>query len=151
MAVKKIAMRGTPIEEELYADATITPGQLLEVTATGVKRHATGGGQAYPMFALADTFLGNGIDDDYLVGVRTRVGTFPPGSHVWAFIADGEDIAIGDFLESNGNGDLREEVIDSVTTDVKTNSVVAVAREAIDLSGSAGADPDSRRCKVMIV
>lgn len=150
MAVKKIGVTGTPLEYEYKADAAITPGDLLEVTSTGVKVHATAGGRAIPMFAGIDKWQGRDIDDDYATGDRVNVQVFPPGSKVNALIKDGEDIAVWDFLESGAGGDLREVDADASVGDVVTGSVIAVALEALDLTGSSTQTAADRRCLVMI-
>lgn len=151
MAIKKIFVRGEPIREEKKADAAITPGHLCEITSTGVKVHATAGGRAYALFAEEDYLQGNEIGTAYTTANRVLLGTAPPGAFVYAIIKDGEDIAVGDFLESGGSGELREVDADPSVGTVVTGSVIAVAEAALDLSGSSGADPASARCLVRIV
>lgn len=150
MAIKKVGVTGTPMEYEYKADAAITPGDLLEITSTGVKVHATAGGRALPIFAGIDKWQGRDIDDDYAASDRVNVQVYPPGSIVNALIKDGEDIAVWDFLESGDGGDLREVDTDSGVAGVVTGSVIAVALEALDLTGSSTQQATDRRCKVMI-
>lgn len=148
-----ITLKGTPIKHEAKADAgDIYPGFLCERTATGVKKHATLGGNAYPMFALEDDHKGNDVADVYIISNDVFLGVFPPGSEVSALLADGENAtAFTSFLESHGDGYLQ--VIDADTSVglVKTNSIVAVALESVDLSGSLGGTLAQCRIKVMIV
>jgi hypothetical protein len=144
--------QGPKVHLTKTADAAITPGMLCELTATGVRKHATAGGAAYPMFAGQNYASDNGntIDDDCPIGEEANLEVCSPGVIVNALIADNENIAIGDFLESNGDGKLREVDADPSVGTVVTNSVVAVAIEALDLTGSSGEEP-TNRCKVMVV
>lgn len=141
--------------EEIGATAVaITPGYLLELTSAGkVQAHATAGGNVLPMFALEDELQGKGIDDAYAASDNVQVWVPYRGDMVYALLNDGENVAIGDFLESAGNGKLRKHVKDSFevesTGDTGTyvnyaESIVGVATEAVDMSDSTGADPSGR-------
>lgn len=123
--------------EELTATAVaITPGMLVEVTSAGtVQAHSSPGQNAMPKFALEDELQGNGIDDAYAVSARIQVWTPYRGDLVYAIVADGENIAIGDELESNGDGTLRKHDADSAGAVEYPMAVVGIARSAIDLSG----------------
>lgn len=151
MAIKTISVIGEPVQQELLCDAAITPGHLCERTATGAKVHATAGGSAAKLFALEDDLQGNEITDAYTAANQGQFGHFRPGDQVYALIADGENIAIGDWLESAGDGTLREVDADASVGDIVPNSVVAYAEEACDMSGSSGADPATARCLITIV
>jgi hypothetical protein len=141
MAYKTISIdTDAPVKEE-KADAGITPGHLLERTATGVKVHATAGGKAQRIFALEDENQGKEIGDAYSASDKCFFKTFRPGDLVLARIKNGENIAIGDWLVSGGNGELIEASADSSGTIVEEDCV-AVAVAACDMSGSSGADPD---------
>jgi hypothetical protein len=142
--------------EEFVANAAITPGMLVELMSTNkVRAHATSGGGVLPMFALEDALQGKGIDDDYAATDPVQVWVPVPGEIVYALIADGQTIAIGDFLESNGAGRLTKHTDDSAHDTVYTTHVVAMALEAIVLDGSgseSSADGDLYpRIKVMVV
>lgn len=147
MAYRTISVETDQPTKECLADAAITPGHLLERTATGVKVHATAGGRAQRIFAVEDDHQGNEINDDYTAANRVFFKNFLPGDVVNTLIADGENIAIGDWLVSNGDGNLKEASADSAALE---EDEVAVALEALDLSDSSGADPASRRCLVEI-
>jgi hypothetical protein len=130
--------------EEYAASGAITPGMLIELdSATTVGFHSTASGNALPMFALEDELQGNGIDDAYAAADRVQCWVPYRGDIVYALLDDGEDVSAGDFLESAGNGKLQKHVADS-TGDIYTQSIVAQAIEAVDMSGSAGEDPDGR-------
>ncbi len=152
MAFNTIAIVGTPVEKERLAGGAITPGHLIEIDSSDeFIVHATGGGTAATMFALEDDSQGNEITDAYASGARVFAGIFRPGDEVYALIANGENIAIGDDLISNGNGELKEYVVaDSGSDIIQDHSVVAVALQAVDMSSSSPVDP-SPRCRVMII
>lgn len=121
------------IYNEHAADAAITPGDLVEITATGVKRHATANVLASPIFAREDFFQGKTIADDYAAADKVTCGTCIAGEVVQANLADGEDVAKGALLASNGAGKLAAVGSGGVA--------IAIANEALDMSGSAGVDP----------
>jgi hypothetical protein len=136
--------------EEYVADAALYPGMLLELnTDNEVKKHATAGGNVgSKMFALEDTFQGNGIDDAYAAGDRVRVWFPSPGDIVLAILADGQDVAEGDILESNGNGYLQKITPEEVSASGQDTafaiyhaSIVGVSLEEMDASAdSSGQD-----------
>lgn len=137
------------VVEELEAAGTITPGMLIEVTSAGkVQAHSTSGGNALKVFALEDELQGNGIDVDYDSGDQVQCWIPGRGDQVYAFLADGESVAIGDFLESNGDGKLKKHTapIDSASdvTTIYAECIVGQATEAVDMSGSSGVDPTGR-------
>lgn len=129
-APKTIDLGGMCIRREGVAAAAITPGHLVGVDANGEisKSHVLDGQEGAPAFALEYDLTGMGIDDDYADGDQVLYGIFPNGSKLYALIADGEDIAVGDKLASNGDGTLKEAGA--------TDFVVAEAREAVVTSGA---------------
>lgn len=132
--------------EEYVTAGIVTPGMLVEVTSAGlVVAHNSAGTTAQPAFAVEDELQGKGINDDYASGARIPKVWFPRrGDQVQAILADGENVAIGDFLESNGEGFLQKHVVDthsSAEADVGSpQAIVGVALEAVDLSDSSGAE-----------
>jgi hypothetical protein len=140
--------------EELVANAAITPGMLVEVMTTGkVRAHADQNGNAVPLFAMEDELQGKDITDAYAAGDRVQCWRPLPGDEVNALLVDGASVHIGDFLVSNGDGYLREFVGgDSGTAEELPLEIVAVAKEAIDRSGSSGEDTNATgRIRVAIV
>ena len=95
------------------------------------------------------TLDGTASADTYSDGEVVRVHFQYPGAKVQARIANGESIAIGDKLVSNGNGELKEMTADSSAT-IAEEVLIAIAEEACDMSDSSAADPDGL-CKVRIV
>ncbi len=98
------------IRRERYAAGTITPGMLVEVVSpTGkVRAHSTPGGYANTTFAVRDTQQGKGINDNYLEDDLVSYHQMRAGDRVLAIVADSQNIAQGDFVESNGDGKVRK-------------------------------------------
>ena len=142
------------IIEEWIANAAITPGHLVEVINSSgspkVRVHATAGGNAIPMFALEDELQGNGIDTAYATAAPVQVWIAGRGDEVYALLANGQTVVVGDFLESAGDGTLQKHATDSAGVGTLSLQIVAIALESVDMSDSSGADP-SGRIKVKIV
>lgn len=120
----KIVIKGGGIEKELplndpgIYELFIAPGMLIERTSTNtVRPHSTAGGNASPIFALEMPFIGiNGafgegrnFDSAYETsGETVRFVVAQRGSEINALLAagSGQDVAIGDLLQSNGDGYL---------------------------------------------
>lgn len=137
------------VMEEYLAGGTITPGHLIkQSSATQVVVHSTAGGNVLPMFACEDELQGKGITDNYAATNIVQCWIPTRGDIVYAKLADGQNVAAGTFLESAGDGTLQAHVPDiDASNDVTTiyaSSIVGVAIEAVDMSGSAGADPSGR-------
>lgn len=127
------------IIEEYAAAAEIIPGMLIELaSASTVQAHSNAGQTAEKMFALEDELQGNGIDDAYSTGDQVQCWIAGRGDQVYAILADGQNVSAGDFLESDGNGYLQGADVEIASSATYPDSVVAVALEAVDLSGSSG-------------
>jgi len=149
MAYRTISITtDTPIKEGI-ASGAITPGHLLERTSVvdTVKVHATAGGRAQRLFAIEDEKQGKEIGDDYATASRMFFRTFLPGDIVNARIANGEDIAAGDWLVSAGDGTLKEAGADSA--DVEEDEV-GVALEACNMAGSSEVDVAGGLCLIEV-
>ena len=146
----KIKKYSDVIEELTSTAVALTPGMLLEVITGGyVRKHAASEGDITPpMFALEDELQGRGIDDDYAASSKIQVWIPGRGDRVYALLQNGQSVVAGDRLASGGDGTLIKYV--SVNGSVKSNQIVAIAMEAVDMSGSAGADPGGR-IDVMII
>ena len=152
MSIKTINVVGDPRRMERTAAAAITPGMLCEITsADKFQAHSTAGGSAYSLFALEDENRGKEIGDAYAADNVCLAAMFGPGDEVYALLANGETAVIGSKLESNGDGYLRVVDADVSVGDIGIGSIVAVALEALDMSGSSGADPASQRIKILII
>ena len=138
------------INNEYQAAAAITPGALVELHTDGkVRNHSSAAEFAAKQFALEDELQGRSIDDDYAENDPVQVWSAVPGEEVYALLAHGEDVAVGEFLVSNGDGKLRafDESSDALTAGAP---VVGYALEAVDHS-SSGASDNYPRIKIRIV
>jgi hypothetical protein len=132
------------IINEYNAGTAITPGMLIAVASDGeVDPNASAGGVCEKMFALEDELQGKTIADAYAIGDPVQCWSATPGEEVFAWLADGEDVAIGDVLVSAGTGKLKASTADSSAVVVEEYPI-AVALEAVDMSGSSGVDPTGR-------
>ncbi len=159
MAENSIVLRqgqAQRVELEKIPAAAFYPGHLVELTsADKVQKHSTAAGAAFPMFALEDENQGRGIDVVYATTGRAVCWIPQRGDWVLAILNDDSAaVVIGAPLQSAGNGNLTLSTPGTTDKDTKT---VAIAMEALDLSGSSGAEtPDAtlgydKRIWVMIV
>lgn len=133
-----IAAGGDYEQDEAEADAAITPGELVEETATGVQPHATAAeDNPQSLFAREMPEVGKGIDDDYPTGDNVKYIRASPGMRVRARLAAGNTYSGGETeLVSAGDGTLRP--LDTAGGDVR-GAVVAVAYEDADTTdGNVG-------------
>jgi len=145
------------------ANAALSPGMLCEIMSTGkYRKHAGAGKDAIPIFALENYLEGKGITDAYAAADRVQFWIPGRGDEVYAQIADEQNIAIGDFLISNGAGFLTKYSPESWESNdaqqantIYSNCIVAQALEALDLSGLSAAGssdaPAKQFLKVRIV
>jgi hypothetical protein len=144
IVLKQVQIGRAQIEKQAVAE--LYPGHLLERTsADKVQKHSTSGGTcSLPMFAIEDENQGNGIDDAYAADARVVCWMPQRGDQVQAVLADGQSVAIGDYLESNGDGTLKKFAADTADSDDAftgyDRQVVAQADEAVNLSDSSGAE-----------
>ena len=147
MAKKTIQLKGNGIRNEALANTSgILPGHLIELMSTGkIRVHATAGGSAPERaFAVEDELQGGEIDTAYSSGAIVQYNIFNRGDEVYAWLLNGESVVIGDKLESAGNGELRKVVADTSARTVAVQSIIGIALQAVDMSGSAGVDPTGR-------
>jgi hypothetical protein len=117
--------------EEARAAVELDPGDLVMKDSAGkLALHGTSGGDGASMVVTEDLNMlrGKTIDDAYVADALTSYITAVPGDILYMWLADGENVVLGDRLISNGLGDL----IKTTGTPVK---VFATAEEALDLSG----------------
>jgi len=128
---------------EAPAAAGITPGHLVELTSAGaVQANGTAADTSVAKwFALEDELQGKNIDTAYVTGDKVQVWCAVPGEEVYAFLKDGQNVAVGAILESAGDGSLK--------AFSAAGAAVAVALEAVDLSASA--NTANARIKVRII
>ena len=154
-AEKAVVVRGgdNAVREEIKAGGIITPGQLLEINSAGAAiRHNSAGASQYGLFADIDRSLGSrDIDVNYASGEQVQCIWARRGMEINTLLKEGETITIGEFVESDGAGDVQAHLPDASNVPVFTSNIVGIGREALDLSDSSGADPSSRRLLVSIV
>lgn len=142
----KVKKYSDVIEEFVATDAAITPGMLLEIHTDGkVRAHSGADKDVFPMFALENELLGKGIDDAYAVSAPIQCWIPYRGDIVNAILADGQNVSIGNALTSDGYGRLKKHVTDvgasaAELVSVYPAQIVGYAVEALDLSGSSGAE-----------
>lgn len=109
MAKRVIALLGEPIQTEDWAAAeAITPGQLVNFNGSGLLiKQATASVACASMYAMNRDEMGDDLDVAYAIGDTVKVGCFHGGQRVNAFIASGQNIALGAYLESAGGGNLK--------------------------------------------
>lgn len=136
MSTNRIHSKGEYTQEEYVAgEAGIYPGMLVELRSDNkVYRHSVENGRNEKMFATEDPLQGRTVSDVYAIGAIVTVILPHLGCEVWGLLEDTQDVVIGDWLVSRGNGLLKKQVDDSGSLDVFTTGVVM---EALDLSGSA--------------
>jgi len=145
------------IVEEYEAAAEIIPGMLIELTSAGkVQAHSNASQHAMTMFALENELEGKGIDDAYDSGDKVQGWIATRGDIAYAILADGNNISIGDFLESDGNGYLQKYEVNTSTEVTYPDAIVGQALEAVDTSGSSGEESSgalgyARRILVRII
>jgi hypothetical protein len=122
--------------DEKEAAGTITPGMLVKRTsADKVIAHNVAGGPVNALFAIEDENQGRGIDDNYVSGELVKLWKPIPGDQVNAIVDDttGRAIAIGDYVESAGDGRVRkvDPPLSSAGKDEFPASILGVALEAV--------------------
>lgn len=157
------------IINEETANAAIRPGDLIELMSTDkVRKHANAGQNVVPvMFAIENVNIGGDIGDNYAANDKVQAWIPQRGDEVYAIVKDDTvAIVIGDPLESAGDGGLQKHVADvesfesadpgSIT--VYPQNIVAIALEAVDVSGSSGEESQNssglgwdKRIKVRII
>ena len=132
--------------EEFVAASAITPGMLVQLISAGtVQAHANADRDAFPMFALENELIGAGIDTAYAATAIVPCWIPQRGDIVNAILADGQNVSIGDPLVSDGYGRLKKHVTDVGASAAELVSIyplqiVGFAAEALNLSGSSGAE-----------
>lgn len=133
---KSIFLIGRPkAREGLAGAAGILPGMLVEGIPAGgeVVVHATAGGVGAPAFARPNEVIGHGIDVAYADNDTVLYGVSSPGDVVYGYIADGENITAGDYLQSDGAGAF-EALVAGVPGTTLPGIALVKALETIDNS-----------------
>lgn len=110
-AATTVLLKGRASPREGVANAALTPGHLIEQMSTGkFRKHGTAGGVSPSrLFAAEKEWDGSDIDTAYAQNENVRILNCQPGAVVYALVAaSAAAIAIGDMLESAGDGTLRK-------------------------------------------
>lgn len=140
----KIKKYGDAVEEH-KANAILYPGMLLEFNSNGnVQKHSHEDGNAFVMFALEDELQGGDILTAYVANAMVQCWIPGDGDIVYAQLKDGQNVVIGDFLTSAGDGTLQKYVRDN-SSEYKMNpeQIVGMAAEAVNLASSSDGDTDA--------
>ena len=133
MSDNTIQLKGEFLNKERAAGGAISPGHLVELDSSDEYIVHAGAGEPHgSCFAVEDSLQGLTVTDAYAAADRVQVNYQTRGNEVMALLEPdlgGTAIAIGDFLESAGDGTLRL----LAGTD---RQAVGVALEAIDLTAS---------------
>lgn len=119
--------------EEARAAGTIKPGHLIMKDANdAVVVHATAAGKTAKLVATEEIHVleGKTKDDAYAATDLVSYRPVSPGDELQMWLEDGHTVAIGDQLESAGDGTLQP---------VTGNFPLFEAREAVDTAGGAAA------------
>ena len=122
------------IQKEAMADGTgIYPGYLLALSSTAgdVTVHGDAGQNAQRMFAIEDSIQGQEIGDVYSNNTNVLYKVFQRGNEILAMLATSQTIAIGDMLESAGDGTLRVHSADSAGAVEYPECIVVQAMEDV--------------------
>jgi len=131
MARSVITLMGDPIKnEDNPALEALTPGHLVMLTSTGAQKNTASAANVAPAFVLERDEMGGDIADTYAIGDYVKIGVFKPGERVYAWLASGQNAAIGDYLTGDNAGLLTKA---SVAAGIR----LARAIEAVNTSGSA--------------
>jgi len=128
-----------PAVHEFAADAAITPGHLCELTATGIKVHATADGPAIPLVALESPFQGSPsstlqVETAYAQYNRVPCIFAQRGMVLNMLLATSNNAVLNSPLVSVNDGTLK---VVSVGTSTLEGAVVGYAAEAYNnTSGS---------------
>lgn len=137
---------------EALAVAICNPGHVLLFDSDGkVKPHDVAGGTCPTVICLEDDLQGKDLADNYPIGEIVQYGILRSGDEFIATLADGQNAAIGNFLESAGDGTLNVHAAQSAGVVEAPMSVRFMALEAKDMSDSSGADPASARFRCLVL
>jgi hypothetical protein len=133
---------------EATADEALTTGELVRWDADDeLEPHGTAGGNAQTMFVVENPYAEPSsstaaIDTDYAANYTARYVIAQRGDQIYAFLADGQNVAKGAALVSDGAGALAaggSQAVDeggSATFTIYNGSVVAFADEDKAASGA---------------
>ena len=125
--------------EEYVAAAAITPGMLVELaSATTVQAHSGQDENVLIMVALEDELQGGLISTDYDAEDQVQVWVPGRGDMINGILALGQNAVVGDFLTSNGDGNLKVAPAASIAGgDEYPEMIIGQAIEAVNATAAA--------------
>ena len=126
---------GDPAIHELQVGEAVTPGHLVEVIAgPKIQKHSTAGGKCTKSFAIEQTGIGNTIATasgatDFIPFVVAR-----PGDIIIGRLKASENVSVGDWVESAGDGTLRKLVADTSAGTIVVGSLIGQVLAASNTS-----------------
>ena len=130
--ISRIHSKGDYRYEEHVADAALSPGHLLEINSDNeVLKHNSASVDAQALFAMEDALQGRLVSTAYAAAEVVPCILPAKGSVVNVYLYAGTSYAVGDILESHGDGTL---------TTGTTFPLAVVEDSACDLSGSGAVD-----------
>jgi len=132
MAYRTVMLKGDGVAEEFLAVAALSPAHLLEVTSAGkVQKHSSAGGNSERIFAIENENEGQDIDTAYAADDVVRCQKCQSGDQVVGILTLSQTVAIGDPLESNGDGTLKKHAASSAGAVEYPEAIVGHATEAV--------------------
>lgn len=122
----KVLLRGEPFGFEREAAGVITPGHLITLgSGNTVVVHASAGAFHHGWIAVENALAGDDLDHNYASGEVVQIHHIRPGDVFFGIAVAANSIVIGDRLESNGNGEVKEVLGDSAA--ITEGSTVGIA------------------------
>jgi len=141
LTARKIMLDDNFRYEEAIASGIVSPGMLVSYDSDGkVLANSEAGLACLVMVAIEDSLVGDLITTAYAVADLVRLAIPRKGERVLLRLADGETAVIGSKLVSDGAGCVKVMSADSSAVVVE-EVLLAIAKEAVDMSDSASADP----------
>lgn len=144
VTVKNIIARtyGDIVRETRLMAEQVYPGQLVMINSNDkFAKHNVAGGPVLPI--VLDFDFGQGQDVDEAIASGERGFGFVPrrGEQAYVLLDHDENISIGDFLQSNGDGFFSARVTTEESSGANLGGVaLCQAAEAVNVTDSSGAE-----------
>ena len=103
-----IVLKGCGVRQEAIGSGVIKPGYLVALDSNGkFVAHSSAKAAASKRFAIENDLEGKGISDSYANGDLVQANVMQPGDEIQAYLKNAEDVDVGEFLESAGDGTLQ--------------------------------------------
>ncbi len=135
---KAVVLKGIPVRKEMVMTdgQAIIPGHLVTPVSAGtLSKNSSASAYAPKAFADIEDFSGGSLDVAYSNGETVAYGVCRAGDEINAILEDGHTVAVGDLLESAGDGTLQPQTAFSAGAN-DAGYVIGMALEAVVTSGS---------------